>query len=68
MHIILSCNTKTVENPNELAIAFSTSELEKTVVENSLVYSLPNSSSGGYVLLKKHPDYKECLEMSVKNV
>ena len=68
MHLTLSCNSKTVEDPWNLVVPFSTSNMEMATIDNSLVLSFTNVSDNGFVLLKKNPEYKECLEISVKNV
>ena len=57
MHLTFSCNSKTVENPWNLVIPFSTADMEKANVDSSLVISFTNMENG-FVLLKKNPDYK----------
>ena len=61
MHLTLSCNSKTVEDPWQMVVPFSTSDFEQATIENSLMLSFTNVSDGGFVLLKKNPEYKECL-------
>ncbi len=67
LHIALTCATLEVPEPLKLAIAFSNMDIEPVVIDNSLIVSFLNPTSG-FLMIKQNPDFKSCLAIRMNSI